>query len=83
MFGIIKNMFVVLLGSIANASNHTKCVSLNNQKCEIQPNLINLHPNEFNQKLHYYTFVVKLDNCIGSCNTLNNIEHVFKIKQKI
>ena len=83
MFGIIKNMFIVLLGSIVNASNHTKCVSLNNQKCEIQPNLINLHPNEFNQELHFYTFVVKLDNCVGSCNTLNNIEYVFQIKQKI
>ena len=83
MFGIIKNMFIVLLGSIVNASNHTKCVSINNQKCEIQPNLINLHPNEFNQELHFYTFVVKLDNCVGSCNTLNNIEYVFQIKQKI
>ena len=83
MFGIIKNMFIVLLGSIVNASNRTKCVSLNNQKCDIQPNLINLHPNEFNQELHFYTFVVKLDNCIGSCNTLNNIEYVFQIKQKI
>ena len=26
MFGIIKKMFIVLLTSIANASNHTKCV---------------------------------------------------------
>ena len=83
MFGIIKNMFIVLLGSKVNAFNHTKCVSLNNQKCEIQPNLINLHPNKFDQELHFYTFVVKLDNCIGSCNTFNNIEYVFQIKQKI
>ena len=34
-------MFVVLLSSIGNASNHTKCVSLSNQKCKIQPALIN------------------------------------------
>ena len=26
MFGIIKKMFTVLLTSIVNASNHTKCV---------------------------------------------------------
>ena len=58
------------------------CVLIN-QKCEIQPNLINLHPNEFNQEIHYHTFVVKLDNCIGSRNTLNNIEYVFQMKQKI
>ena len=41
IFGIIKKMFIVLLtscintSSIVNASNHTKCVSANNQKCEI------------------------------------------------
>ena len=45
MFGIIKKLFIVLLTGIANASNHTKCISLNNQKCEIQPTFINLHPN--------------------------------------
>ena len=36
-----------LLISIANASNHTKFMSLSNQKCMIQPILINLHPNEY------------------------------------
>ena len=45
IFGIIKKMFIVLLASIAIASNHTKCVSLSNQKCEIQHALINLHLN--------------------------------------
>ena len=45
MFGIIKKLFIVLLTGIANASNHTKCISLHNQKCEIQPTFINLHPN--------------------------------------
>ena len=30
---------------IFNASNHTKCVCVSNQKCKIQPTLINLHPN--------------------------------------
>ena len=32
-----------LLISIVSASKHTKCVSLSNQKCKIQPTLINLH----------------------------------------
>ena len=36
-----------------NCSTHTKCVSLNNQKDEIQTVLIKLHPNEYNQELHY------------------------------
>ena len=38
-----------------------KCVSLSNQKCMIQPTLINLHPNEYSQEFHYYPFAVKLD----------------------
>ena len=40
-----KKIFVILLTSIVNASNHTKCVYLSNKKCEIQPAFINLHPN--------------------------------------
>ena len=69
MFGLIKKMFIGLLISIVDASNHKKCVSLSNQKCEIQPTLINLHPNEYSQKFHYYPFTVKLGKCVGSCNT--------------
>ena len=64
-------MFIVLSASIVNASNHKKCVSLSNQKCEIQPTLIHLHSNECSQEFHYYPFSVKLDRCTGSCNTLN------------
>ena len=56
MFGLIKIFFGLLTG-IVSASNHTKCVLLCNQKCMIQPTLINLHPNEF----HYYPFSVKWD----------------------
>ena len=61
MFGIIKKVFIVLLSSTVNGYNHTKCVSLSNQKCEIQSTLINLHPNEYSQEFHYYPFAVKLD----------------------
>ena len=42
-------MFIILLSNIVNGSNHTKCVSLSNQKSMTQPTLINLHPNEYNQ----------------------------------
>ena len=37
---------MLLLAGIVSASTHTQCVSLSNQKCEIQPTPINLHPNE-------------------------------------
>ena len=62
-----------LLIIIVNASNHTKCMLLSNHKCIIQRTLIKLHPNECSQEFHYYPFVVKLDRCFGSCNTLNDL----------
>ena len=68
-------MFVVLLTTIVNASNHTKCVSLINQKCKIQLTLINLHSNEYSQEFQYYPFAVKLDTCAGSCSTVNDLSN--------
>ena len=53
MFGFIKKTFIGLLTSVVNASNHIKCVSLNNDQCMVQPTLINVHPNEYSQGLHY------------------------------
>ena len=63
---------MVLLSTIFNRSNHTKYVSLNNQKCMTQPALINLHTNEYSQDFRCYAFAVKLDRYFGSCNNLNN-----------
>ena len=48
----------------------------------IQPTLINLHPNGYNQELHYYTLAVKLDRCVGSCNTLNDLSNKVCIPNK-
>ena len=62
-------MFILLFINIVNASNCTKCVSLSNEKYEIQPGLINLHSNKRSQELHYYPFVVELDRYIGRCST--------------
>ena len=66
-------MFMGLLISIINAINHTKRVLLSNQKCMTQPTLVNLHPNEYCQEFQFYPFAVKLDRCVGSCNTLNEL----------
>ena len=41
MFGLIKKLFIGLLIEIVSASNHTKCLSLNNQKCMTGPTLTN------------------------------------------
>ena len=75
MFGLIKKIFTGLLTGIVSANNHTKCVSLSNQKCTTQPIIINLHPNEYTQGLLYYPFAINLDRCIGSCNTFNDLSN--------
>ena len=33
MFELIKKIFIALLIGLVHGSNHTKCVSLKNQKC--------------------------------------------------
>ena len=82
IFGFINKLFIGLLTSIANASSHTKCISLNNQQCMIQPTLINLHLNEYTKGLYYYSFTVNLDRCVGSCNTLNDLPNTLCIPHK-
>ena len=81
MFGLF-NMFIGLLIGLVNASNHTKYASLSNQKCMTQPTLINLHFNEYSQEIHYYPFAVKLDRCVGSCNTLNDLYNTVFVPNK-
>ena len=75
-------MLIGLLISMVNASNHTKSVLLSNLKCMTQPTLINLHPNEYSQELYYCPFAVKLDRCVESCNTLNNLPHKVCVSNK-
>ena len=83
MFGLIKKIFLGLIAGLINGSNHTKCVLLSNHRGMIQPSLINLHSNKYSQEFHYYSFTVKVDRYIGSCNTLMTclITYEFQIKQ--
>ena len=75
MFGLIKIIFISLLTGIVSASNNTKFELLSNQNRMNQPTLINLHPNEYSQEFHYYPFGVKLDRCVGSCNTVHDLSN--------
>ena len=68
--------------SIVNASNRTKCVSLSNQKRMTQPTLNNLHCHAYNEEFHYYPFGFKLDRCVGSCNTLNDLSYKVCVPKK-
>ena len=76
-------MFIGLLTGLVNEYNHTKCVSLRNEKCQIQPTLINLYCNGYSQELHYHPFAVKLDRFVGSCSTLNDLSNKVWIPYKI
>ena len=75
IFGLVKKIFIRLLTSVVNACSHTKCVSLSNQKCKIQPTLINLHPKEYTQGLRHYPLAVNLDRCVRIYNTLSNLSN--------
>ena len=82
MFELIKKIFIGLLTGLSSGYNHTKCISLVNQKCQIQPNLVNLHPNEYSQQFYYFQFAVKLNRFVGSCNTLNDLSNKVYIPNK-
>ena len=41
----------------------------------IQLTFINLDPKEYSQEFHYYPFAIKLDICVGSCNTMNDLSN--------
>ena len=60
-----KKIFIGLLTGVVNGFNYAKCVLLSNQKCEIQPTLVSIRPNEHSQELHCYPFGVKLDKSAG------------------
>ena len=40
-----------------------------------QPLIINLETYECNQEFHYYPFGLKLEICVGICNTLNDLSN--------
>ena len=82
MFGLIKRMFIGLFTSIVSASNHAKCILLNNRKCMIKPTLINLYPDEYSQELHYHPLAVNLDRCIRICNTLDELSNKVCVPDK-
>ena len=69
MFGIIKKKFIILLSNIVNGSNHTKWVSLNNQKCITQHANVNVNLMEEN--------VTQING--GITISAKNVMHVKKI----
>ena len=47
-----------------------------------QPALINLLSSEYSQEFHLYPFAIKLDTCVRSCNTLNDLSNKVCVPNK-
>ena len=69
MFTFVKKVFAlgltVLSSSITSALN---CISLNNQKCKLRPEIVNVSSNN----PIFYPFSVKINRCSGNFNSIND-----------
>ena len=63
----IKKRLGCLSFSRSLAQDRTKYMFLNDEPCMIRPTLIDMNPNE----LKYYSFMISLNQCTGSCNVLS------------
>ena len=71
MFELIKEIFIGLLTGVVSASNNASSKAhIFEQWKMYQPTLINLHPNEYSQEFHHYSFAVKLHR---SCDNMNDL----------
>ena len=57
----------MFFGSLSSL-NPLECVSLNNQKCKVRPQIANVNSNEPLS----YPFSIKVSKCHGSCNNIND-----------
>ena len=84
MFELIIKIFIGLSTGLVNGSNHTKCVSLRNQKCMAQPTLIYILMNtvkNFNT-IHLLLNYINVLKVVTLLMTYL-IKYVLQIKQKI
>ena len=72
MFRLIKNTFLVVLTVLSYlnplSATSLSCISINNQKCKVRPEIINVNSDE----PVFYPFSIKTSKCSGSCNNIND-----------
>ena len=71
MFGIIKKAFISALAFFNHnilLTNSLKCYSLDNQECKIRPEIIRFN----NKEPIFYPYKIKVNRCVGSCNTIDD-----------
>ena len=71
MFRFVKRIFasaMMFFGCNVSSVNSSKFISMNNQECEIRPEIININSN----KPLFYPYSIKTNKCSGSFNNINN-----------
>ena len=70
MFKFIKQIFIsslMFFGSLSSV-NPLDCISTENQKCKVIPEIININSNN----PIFFPFSIKINKCSGNCNNINN-----------
>ena len=70
MFGYIKKCFFTGLAFLSTLTsvNLLSCISINNQKCRVKPQIVSLNRDE----PIFFPFSIKTSRCSGSCNNIND-----------
>ena len=75
MFRFVKQIFVSAMmffgcnvSSVNSLNAVPKCNSMNNQECDIRPEIININSNEPS----FYPCSIKVNKCSGNCNNTND-----------
>ena len=68
MFKVIQKIFVVTVTFLVLNVNSFKCVSMKNQECKVREEIISVNNNE----PVFYPFNIKVNECSGSCNNIND-----------
>ena len=69
ILSFVKKVFVVGLTVLSNGiTGVLKCVSINNQKCKVRPEIVDVSSNN----PIFYPFSVKINRCSGNCKSIND-----------
>ena len=69
MFSFVKKVFVLGLTVLSNSFiGALNCVSINNQKCKVRPEIVDVSSNN----PIFYPFSVKINRCSGKSNCIND-----------
>ena len=68
--GLLKSIFFTGLAFLSTLTsiNLLSCISLNNQECEVRPQIVNVNSKE----PVFFPFSIKASKCSGSCNNIND-----------